>query len=350
MNIDQLETPVATVDLELLEKNIEKLQAYMDRHGILNRPHIKTHKIPEIAHKQLKAGAVGITCQKLGEVEVMVQSGVEDIFLPYNLLGESKLERLRRLISRAKVSLTVDSGVTLKGLQRLTREVSDLVLTVLVEFDTGAERCGVQTPQEAVELAELISSSERLEFGGLMTYPLNEKTGLFVKETKKILASKSIPVERVSTGGTHCMWEVHRHEGVTEHRAGMYVYGDRKTVRSGAMSFDDCSFKIFSTVVSRPTKDRGILDAGSKSLSSDLLSLDGHGLILEYPDAVIYGLSEEHGHTDFSACPKRPEIGERVTIIPNHCCVANNLFNQVVGVRRGQVETVWPVAARGAVQ
>ncbi|HLV01686.1 MAG TPA: D-TA family PLP-dependent enzyme, partial [Acidobacteriota bacterium] len=121
-------------------------------------------------------------------------------------------------------------------------------------------------------------------------------------------------------------------------------------VKSGAMSIDDCSYRIISTVVSRPTSDRGILDAGSKTLSSDLLGLDGYGLILEYPEARIYALSEEHGHTDFSACSKKPEIGERVTIITNHCCVSSNLFNQVVGIRQERVELLWPVAARGALQ
>jgi D-serine deaminase-like pyridoxal phosphate-dependent protein len=129
----------------------------------------------------------------------------------------------------------------------------------------------------------------------------------------------------------------------------MYVYGDRYTVTSGAMKLEDCAFKILATVVSRPTSDRGILDAGSKSLSSDLLGLDGHGLILEYPEARIAALSEEHGHVDFSRCSRRPSIGERVTVLPNHCCTASNMFNQVHAVRADQVEHIWSVQARGYV-
>jgi D-serine deaminase-like pyridoxal phosphate-dependent protein len=129
----------------------------------------------------------------------------------------------------------------------------------------------------------------------------------------------------------------------------MYIYGDRNLLNLGAMSLEDCSFKVITTVVSRPTADRGILDGGSKTFSSDLLGLTGHGLILEYPEADYYGQSEEHGHVDFSACARKPEIGERVTVIPNHCCVVSNLFSQIVGVRQNKVEVIWPVAARGAV-
>ena len=146
------------------------------------------------------------------------------------------------------------------------------------------------------------------------------------------------------------MWQVHEHPEVTEHRAGMYVYGDRKEVETGVISLDEVAFTVVMTVVSRPTADRGILDGGSKALSSATRGLDGYGLILEYPAARIYNLSEEHGFVDFSRCEQKPAIGDRVTVVPNHCCTAANSFNHVVGVRKGAVEVVWPVAARGAVQ
>ncbi len=180
-----------------------------------------------------------------------------------------------------------------------------------------------------------------------MTYPANEHTDGFVQQVKATLAEHGIPLNCVSVGGTAAMWQVHTHPEITEYRAGMYVYGDRSMLKSGAMQLEDCALKVITTVVSRPTPDRGILDGGSKTFSSDLLGLDGHGLILEYPDAHFYALSEEHGHVDFSACEHKPQIGERVTVIPNHCCVVSNLFNQMVGVRNGTVETVWNVAARG---
>lgn len=349
MDVNQLETPVAIVDLDRLEANIEKFQAYLSQHGIANRPHIKTHKIPEIAHMQIKAGAVGITCQKIGEAEVMAQAGIEDIFLPYNIIGPAKLERLMRLTRRVNLSVTADSEFTVKGLSAAA-QAAGIELPVLVEFDTGAQRCGVQSPQEAADLARLIARAPGLHFGGLMTYPSNQNTDPFAQETKKLLKADGLEVERVSGGGTPHMWQAHTHPEVNEHRAGMYVYGDRYTLKSGAMTLEDCSLKVITTVVSRPTADRGILDGGSKTFSSDLLGLEGHGLILEYPEAVIHSQSEEHGHVDFSKCPRKPEIGERVTVIPNHCCVVSNLFNQIVGVRQNQVEVIWPVAARGALQ
>ena len=165
-----------------------------------------------------------------------------------------------------------------------------------------------------------------------------------------MLDKDGIRIERVSGGGTPTMWQSHLHPDVTEHRAGIYVYGDRLTLRSGAVTLDTCALRVYTTVVSKPTPERAILDAGSKSLSSDLHGLDGYGYICEYPDAKIYSLSEEHGHVDLSACERKPEIGERVSIIPNHCCTVTSLFDEVVGVRGDQVEVIWKVAARGTVR
>ena len=348
-SIDQLETPVAVVDLDKLEANIAGLQAYLDRHGIASRPHIKTHKIPEIAHMQLAAGAAGITCQKLGEAEVMAQAGIRDIFLPYNILGERKLERLTYLARRVSMSVTADSAVTVRGLSAAAKRAG-LTLPVLVECDMGGKRCGVQSPQEAADLARLIAASPGLHFGGLMTFPIPETMDDFVRVCKSTLAADGIEVERVSGGGTPPMWQAHTIQELTEHRAGTYVFGDRYTLPSGAMELDQCALTVITTVVSRPTAERGILDAGSKTLSSAPMGELGFGLMLDYPEAKIYSLSEEHGCVDFSACDSRPEIGERVTVLPNHVCPVVNLFNEIVGVREGRVEVVWPVAGRGRLQ
>jgi len=349
MHLDDLETPVPVVDVDRLENNIARLQTYLDEHKIANRPHIKTHKIPAIAKMQMDAGAVGITCQKVSEAEVMADAGFDDIFIPYNIVGESKLKRLMSLASRVQISVTVDSAFTVRGLSEAAQQAG-LTLTVLIECDTGAHRCGVQSPQEAAELARLIDKLPNLHFGGLMTYPTNEHLDRFVRETRSLIKSDGLQLERVSGGGTPCMWEAHTHPELTEHRAGIYVYGDRLTLRSGAVTLDTCALRVYTTVVSRPTLERGILDAGSKSLSSDLHGLDGYGYICEYPDAKIHALSEEHGHVDFSACTRKPEIGERVSIIPNHCCTVTSLFDEVLGVRGDKVDVTWQVVARGTVR
>jgi len=348
MHIDELETPVPVVDIDRLEANITRLQTYLDEHKLANRPHIKTHKIPAIAKMQIDAGAIGITCQKVSEAEVMAAAGFDDILLPYNIIGESKLKRLMALASRIKLSVTADSAFTARGLSNAAL-LADLTLPVLVECDTGGGRCGVQSPQEAADLARLIGSLPHLHFGGLMTYPSNEQLDPFVRETRALLEDDHLPIERVSGGGTPTMWQAHTLTELTEHRAGIYVYGDRLTLRSGAVTLDTCALRIITTIISRPTPDRGILDAGSKTLSMDLHGLEGYGYICEYPEAKILALTEEHGHVDFSACARKPQIGERVSIIPNHCCVVTNLFDEFVGVRGDQVEVTWQIEARGTV-
>ncbi len=349
MHIDELETPVPVVDIDCLKANIARLQAYLDKHKIANRPHIKTHKIPAIAKMQMEAGAVGITCQKVSEAEVMSNAGFDDIFLPYNIIGESKLKRLMALASHLDVSVTADSAYTVRGLSNAAQQAG-LSLTVLVECDMGMHRCGVQSPREAAELARLISGLPNLHFGGLMTFPTSDLLDDFVRETRSLLKDDHLSIERVSGGGTPNVWQAHTHTELTEHRAGVYVYGDRLSMRSGAMTLDTCALKIITTIVSRPTRERGILDAGSKTFSSDLHGLDGYGYICEYPEAKIYALSEEHGMVDFSACARPPEIGERVSVIPNHCCTVTSLSDEVVGVRGDQVEVTWQVRARGTVR
>jgi D-serine deaminase-like pyridoxal phosphate-dependent protein len=345
--IAELETPVAIVDLDRMEAAIYRLQKYLSEHGIADRPHIKTHRIPEIALAQVMAGAVGITCQKLAEAEIMADAGIKDIFLPYNIVGTLKLARLLGLVKRVRMAVTADSEPTIHGLSAVMGSAG-VALPVLVEFDTGLGRCGVAAPGEARTLARLIARSPGLKFGGLMTHPHNEKSDPFVAETRGLLKADGIPVETVSYGSTSGMWKAHTRKEVTEYRAGVYVYGDRDSVRHGALKPEECALRVVMTVVSRPTADRGILDGGSKALSSDLLGLDGHGAIEEYPEARIYSLSEEHGWVDFSKCARKPAVGDRVTVLPNHGCVVGNLFNWMVGVRNGKVEQTWKVAARGA--
>jgi D-serine deaminase-like pyridoxal phosphate-dependent protein len=349
MDIGSLETPAAVVDLDALGANIVRMQEYMDGHGIANRPHIKTHKIPAIAQMQVEAGAVGIACQKLGEAEIMARAGLKDIFLPYNILGETKLARLVELSRHASIRVTADSERVANGLSAAAAGAG-IELGVLVEFDSGLHRCGVQTPEEAESLARRIARLPGLRFGGLMTYPSTNALDPFVHSTKALLGPDGIEVECVSGGGTLVAFEAHLHPEVTEHRPGTYVYYDRYGLETGSVPLEWCALRVLATVVSRPTAGRAILDAGSKTLSSDLMGLKGYGLILEYPQARIYELNEEHGYVDVSACARKPEIGERVTVIPNHACAVSNLFKEVAGVRGDQVEVIWPVAARGASQ
>jgi D-serine deaminase-like pyridoxal phosphate-dependent protein len=351
LRIDDLETPSVIIDLDRVERNLERWQDHCDRHKLGNRPHIKTHKLLELARRQVELGAIGIACQKLGEGEVMADGGLADILIPYNLLGPAKLARARALAGRVALRVTCDSLPVAEGLSQAFAGAGR-PLGVLIECDTGALRCGVGTPEAAVELAQSIDRLPGLRFDGLMTYPApggQPAVRAFIAATRALLARHGLEAAIVSSGGTPDMWRAHEVEGVTEHRAGTYVYYDRMQVRAGAATFDDCALRVLTTVVSRPTADRAILDAGSKSVSSDLGGLDGYGLIEQYPQARIAKLSEEHGHVQLGE-GGRPKLGERVTIIPNHCCVVSNLFDEVVGVRGDEVERRFRVAARGRVQ
>ncbi len=352
MMIDELETPAVVIDLDRVERNLGRWQAYCDQHGIASRPHIKTHKVPELARRQLELGAVGIACQKLGEAEVMADQGCNDILIPYNLLGASKLARARALAGRIRFRVSCNSIEVARGLSEAFAGAAQ-PLGVLVECDTGAARCGVASAEAVVELATRIDRLEGLVFAGLMTYPAKGGTAAvqaFMTEAKAALGRAGLEAGIVSSGGSPDMWRAHEAPVVQEYRVGTYIYYDRSLVAAGAATLDDCALRVHATVVSRPTPDRAILDAGSKSLSSDLLGLSGHGLIVEYPMAEIGGLSEEHGHVDLSRSAARPAVGERVTIVPNHACVVSNLVDEVVAARGDRVERRFVVAARGRVQ
>jgi len=351
MRIEDVDTPVVLIDLAKVEANLKRTQDYADAHGVKLRPHIKTHKLPRFAKRQLELGAIGITVQKLGEAEVMADAGITDIFLPYNILGAAKLARLKALNERITIRVTADSEETVAGLSR-TFAGAQKSLEVLVECDTGMGRCGVQNPQEALALAKKIDAAPGLVFAGLMTYPAAgqyAQAAQWLREAKNLLTSAGLPPRIISNGGTPDLWHAHETEVASEHRPGTYIYMDRYQVEKGAATFEDCALTVIVTVVSRPTDERAVIDAGSKALSSDTLGLSGFGHVVEYPDAVVTGLSEEHGTINLSRCAVKPKVGEKIRIIPNHCCVVSNLFDTVTLVEGDEVVETVPVAARGRV-
>jgi D-serine deaminase-like pyridoxal phosphate-dependent protein len=345
-------TPMPVIDEDRLERNIRRAQEYMTSHGLAFRPHIKTHKIPAVARQQLSVGAVGINCQKLTEAEVFADAGFDDILITYNLLGDDRLARLRALNERvARLTVVADSAQTVDGLA--LHFAQGKPLSVLVECDTGAGRCGVQSPAAAAELAARIAASPGLHFAGLLTYPPvggAEKVEDFLQQAMTQLADRGLDCPVRSNGGSPDLWQAHLVPSATEHRAGTYVYNDRSMVRAGECKRDDLAMQVLATVVSRPTETRAVLDCGSKALTSDLLGFADHGEIVELPGARIIGLSEEHAVVDLAACEGvLPRIGDRVRVIPNHTCVISNLFDRMVFHRNGIVTRVEDVAARGTV-
>lgn len=346
-------TPAVVIDLDIVERNVERLQAACDAVGLANRPHIKTHKSPVLATLQRDRGARGITCQKLGEAEVMAAAGLDDIVISYNLLGEEKTGRLARLLrDGVTVRPCADNSVAVDTYAEAARR-AERTMGVLVECDTGRERAGVTTPGEAIALARRIAGSPGLRFDGLLLYPPDGRmpeTQRFLDEVKAGLAEYGLCPSIVSTGGTPNLRHLGGITGATEHRSGTSIFNDRMMMACGAATLQDCALAVYATVVSRAAPERGILDSGSKTLTADPGGgLAGYGLIREYPKARIKGFAEEHGMLDLSGSDKKPEIGETVSIVPNHVCVVVNMVDQLVTVRGEEIVGTLPVAARGKI-
>jgi D-serine deaminase-like pyridoxal phosphate-dependent protein len=291
---------------------------------------------------QIERGARGLTCQTLDEAKTMADAGFDDLFIPYNVIGAAKLERLSALLARARVSVSVDDEALLAGLEgaaaRAGRE-----LGVLIDCDTGLRRTGVARPEDAAALAEAVTRRESLRFEGFATYPAPPAAVEFLSA-----AVTRTPFEThvVSVGGTPAMWEADRlRPVVNEYRVGTYVFHDRNTVAAGAATVEDVALVVAATVVSRPAADRAILDTGSKSLSSDLGPDDSYGLVLEAPRSKIVKLNEEHGYVALAEGDEL-ELGQHVRVVPNHACVAVNLFDELVAIRGSSVVARWPVRAR----
>ncbi|WP_439514595.1 D-TA family PLP-dependent enzyme [Oceanibaculum nanhaiense] len=358
MNIEKLKreialnysTPAVVIDLDVVERNIARVQALCDKAGVANRPHIKTHKSPVLAALQRKAGASGITCQKLGEAEVMADGGQDDIFISYNLLGDEKMGRLAKLMQRVTMRVAADNPIVVGDLAKAAA-MAGKSLDVVVECDTGRKRSGVESPADAIAVARAIKQADGLNFAGFMLYPPEDamaETQVFLDTATAGVRDMGLEVTVVSSGGTPNLVNLGKIKGATEHRAGTCIFNDRMMLACGAATLEDCALTVYSTVVSRAAPERGILDAGSKTLTVETMSgLDGHGLILDHPQARIPKFSEEHGFLDLSACNERPGVGEVVRIVPNHVCVVCNMVDRYVTVRGDEIIGELPVAARG---
>ena len=222
MTIHDLDTPALTIDLDILKKNIRETQAACDKCDIPLRVHTKTHKIPEIARMQLAAGAIGIVCQKVGEAEVMVEGGIPDILIPYNIVGPIKVKRLAEMCKRATMTVAIDSEITARGLSDGAIE-NHVAINILIECDTGGNRCGVQSPKAVLELAQKVTTMPGLQFQGIMTYPSHERAKAFIDQTRDLLQNAGIALNTISGGGTGTA-EVSKAIGCTETRIGSYVF------------------------------------------------------------------------------------------------------------------------------
>ena len=364
MEIWELDTPSLVIDLDIMENNISRMAGYCKEHNLNLRPHIKTHKIPEIAHLQIKAGAVGITSAKVSEALIMTNAGIKDILIAYPVFGEEKLKTLMKITEKAKVSVALDSVVVADAISKEAQKLGKKI-GILVETDTGMKRCGWQVDDELAESAKRISEMKGLEFIGVMIYwgyiksnsiSETEKHLLDVQEyiykIHNLFEKIGIPIKVISGGSTPTAFLSHKLDKLTEIRPGTYVYNDMNTVSCGSVGMEDCALKVLTSVVSTTVKGQIVIDAGSKTMSCAVsIGKDkGFGKVFGYDNLYINRMNEEHGMIETSENNKKFSVGYKLLVIPNHCCTTNNMHNEVYGVRNNKIELVWQISARGKVR
>lgn len=356
--LDDLETPAALVDVDRMRANLRRAAGYARAHGLDWRPHVKTHKTPELAAEQVRAGAVGLTVATPREAEVM-SAVVDDILLAYPPLGASKLARLMALPERVRLTVGLDSAEAAAQLGRAALGAGRRV-GVLVEIDAGMGRVGVQTPDDAVALARAAGDAG-LEYRGVMFYPGHVRGALDgqgpalaaisarLASFLGALGDAGLPARVVSGGSTPTFWRSHEIAGITEVRPGTNIFNDRTTALVGACAWDECAYTVLATVVSTAVPGQAVVDAGSKALAKEELRAEGggYGALLDRPEVVVKAVSEEHGLLDLSGTEWRPRVGDRVRVVPNHVCVSVNLNERLWGVRGAEVVAAWEVAGRG---
>lgn len=361
----EVDTPQLVVSEEILHRNIAEMAAFARSVGVGLRPHMKTHKTPQVARLQIAAGAIGLTCAKVGEAEVMVrEAGVDDILLAYPVIGEPKYRRIVSLMERARIAVALDSlGAAKEMSAAMARH--DRTLDVYIEVNTGQNRSGVMVGEEAERFALEVARQSNLRLMGIMTHeghvnslgpgeiePAALEAGKRMVETAEKIRAHGIELPTVSVGSTPAARITPTVPGITEMRPGTYVFNDNSLLRFGNQwSVEDCAARFVATVVSRTAPDRCVLDTGSKSLGMDpSKSHAGHGYIVGHPDVTITKLSEEHGVCELPAGEEGFNVGDRVEIIPNHVCPTVNLMDEMAIVRDGQIVDHWKIAARGRVR
>ncbi len=366
-------TPAVVVDQSRLAANIDRMQAAANAAGLRLRPHAKTHKSPAIATRQLAAGAVGITCAKLGEAEVFAAAGIRDIRIAYPL-HPSNAGRVIALPDRAALSIVVDHP-------RIAREWSSAMLRagrtlpVLVKVDVGFHRCGVNPASpDAIGLVTLVANLPGLELQGLLSHAghayhadseetlctiARDEAGT-LRGLRALARERGIEIREISVGATATARFSAQDRRLTELRPGNYVYNDRTQVGLAACAIDQCALTVVATVVSKPAADRVIFDSGSKTLSSDAArgfrAQEGYGAVFIDPESIeldedllIERLSEEHATVRARSGSTRLEPGDRVRILPNHSCVVSNLMDEIHVADGATLIERLPVAARGKI-
>jgi D-serine deaminase-like pyridoxal phosphate-dependent protein len=361
-SVNDVSTPAVLIDVDVLERNIARMAERARAAGVRLRPHGKTHKLLEVGRLQLAAGASGLSLAKTSEAEVFAGAGFDDIFVAYPVVGADKGRRLLALAERIRLAVGVDS---VEGARTLSTvfAAAGRRLDVRLKIDSGLHRVGV-LPEQAPSVARAIADLPGLQLTGIFTHAghaygetaadgvaaVGQHEGGTMSAVAEALRRAGLEIRDVSVGSTPTARHAMTVAGVTECRPGNYVYHDASQVSLGTCGLEDCAMTVVATVVSTPAPDRAVLDAGSKTLSTDPLRPrpEGHGWVLGRK-ARLSKLSEEHGVLAVEE-GERFRVGERVRVLPNHACVVSNLHDRVLAVRGERVEAEWRVAARGRVE
>ena len=362
MALEDVDTPALLLDLDAFEFNIQLMAGFAKKFGINHRPHAKTHKSPVVAQKQIAAGAVGQCCQKVAEAEILVAGGVRDVLVSNQIVGRRKLDRLAGLARNANISVCVDDQDNINQINAAAKRFNAKI-DVLVEIDIGAGRCGVVPGKAAVELAQIIAKNSNLTFGGLQAYQGRaqhirgfgerkiaiEKAGKLVQETIHLLSEAGLECRLVTGAGTGT-FQFEADSGIwNELQAGSYCfmdadYGLNLNETGEFINTFRNSLFIWSTIMSHPTKDRAVVDAGHKATSIE----SGLPLVADLKDVKYVSASDEHGSLALGRDAIDLKIGQKIRLIPGHCDPTVNLHDWYIGIRNGMVEAIWPVEARGA--
>ena len=359
---EAVSTPAAVVELNAMESNIKVMLDGAARCGIAHRPHIKSHRSVQLAKMQLAAGACGITCAKLGEAEVMANAGIDDILVAYALIGEEKWERYAALSERCRSLRTmINSEYGAKGLCE-TAKRHGKVFEVLVELDGGTNRGGLLPGADALAFAQSVRKYDGVKIVGLLYYPgrsYHEETLLGIEwaarkerddlvETGQLLRGAGFDCSILSGGNTVTSKVPDCLAGITEIRAGNYIFNDCAQLWKDRVSIEDCALRIVSTVVAKPDECNAIIDCGTKTMSGDNLTPEHprFGYIIGHPNAIIWNLNEEHGFVRSDNGPLDLAVGDRIAIIPNHACVVPNLTGVLYGMRDGVFSQVIRIDAQ----
>lgn len=360
--IDELDTPRVLIDLDVLERNVERMAQFAREHSVQLRPHAKSHKTVEVATRQRAAGCAGLTVAKLDEAEAFLDAGFADLFIANEVVGVDKWQRLAGLQHRGRVAVGIDSAQAADGLDAVAHGAG-VQVPVLIEVDSGLRRAGVQPGAEALALAEHLTDLRSLRLEGLFTHAghayaasspdevarIGRLEGTLLVESAELLRAHGIACAVVSVGSTPTAHHCGAVAGVTEIRPGNYVFYDRMQIGLGVASLDDCSLSVLARVISRPQSDRAVLDAGSKTFALDrgahgMDALAGYGQDRQH-GLIVERLSEEHGVVGVRE--QTVDVGDRLRIVPNHACTVTNLADVLVGVRGDRVCEVMPVLVRG---